>query len=91
YTILQCYCWCRQLGYDRSAIDGTTPSSVMKFRIQTASLAASQAAIYSASIVESATVSCFELFQLTAPPLRQNTNPDWDIESSLSVWKLESV
>ena len=41
---------------------GTTPSPVMNFLIQTASLAASNAAIYSASIVESATVSCFELF-----------------------------
>ncbi|EFH51116.1 predicted protein, partial [Arabidopsis lyrata subsp. lyrata] len=54
---------------------GTTPSSVMNFLIQTASLAASEAAIYSASVVESATVLCLELFQLTAPPLRQKTNP----------------
>ena len=41
---------------------GTTPSSKMNFLIQTASLAASDAAIYSASVVEFATVLCFELF-----------------------------
>ncbi|KAK8621659.1 hypothetical protein V6N13_081092 [Hibiscus sabdariffa] len=46
--------------------------------------------MYSASIVESATVSCFELFQLTTPPFRRKTNPDCDRESSLSVWKLAS-
>ncbi|KAK8597227.1 hypothetical protein V6N12_065700 [Hibiscus sabdariffa] len=39
----------------------------------------------------SAIVSCFELFQLTVPLLRQNTKPDCDHESSLSVWKLASV
>jgi hypothetical protein len=55
------------------------------------SVAASEAAMYSASVVESATVSCLELFQLTAPPLIVNTKPDWDFESSLSVWKLASV
>ncbi|KAK8690667.1 hypothetical protein V6N13_074198 [Hibiscus sabdariffa] len=70
---------------------GITPNSVMNFLIQTASLAASLVAIYSASVVESATMSCFELFQLTAPPLRQNTKPDCDRESSLSVWKLASL
>ena len=44
--------------------------------IQTPSFAASEAAMYSASIVESATVSCLELFQLTAPPFTLNTKPD---------------
>ncbi|KAL4341725.1 hypothetical protein GQ457_08G036230 [Hibiscus cannabinus] len=44
--------------------------------------------MYSASVVESADVSCFELFQLTGPLLRQNTKSDCDRESSLSVWKL---
>ena len=39
---------------------------MMNFLIQTASLAASDVAIYLASIVESATVSCFELLQLIA-------------------------
>src|SRR6266542_1070967 len=70
---------------------GTTPSSIMNFLIQTTSFAASEAAIYSASVVESATVDCLELFQQIAPPLRQNTNPDCDLESSLLVWKLASV
>ncbi|KAK2456386.1 hypothetical protein QL285_003757 [Trifolium repens] len=70
---------------------GTTSSSVMNFLIQTASFAALEAAIYSASVVESATVSCFELFQLTAPPFRKNTKPDCDLKSSLSVWKLASM
>ena len=70
---------------------GTTPNSVMNFLNQTASLAASDAAIYSASIVESATVLCLELFQLTALPFKVNTNPDCDLKSSISVWKLASV
>ncbi|KAK9111977.1 hypothetical protein Scep_019496 [Stephania cephalantha] len=67
------------------AILETTPSSDMNFLIQTASLAASDTAIYSASILESATVSCFELFQLTAPPFKVNTYPDCDLKSSISV------
>ena len=52
---------------------GTTPSSLTNFFIQTASLAASEAAMYSDSVVESAVVSCLELFQLTAPPFNVNT------------------
>ncbi|KAL4339884.1 hypothetical protein GQ457_08G026640 [Hibiscus cannabinus] len=67
----------------RSDMLGTTPNSDMNFFIQTASFAASLAAIYPASVVELTIVSCFELFQLTAPPLRQNTKPDCDRESSL--------
>ena len=63
---------------------GTTPSSMMNFLIQTASLTAFDAAIYSASVVESAIVFCFELFQLTAPLFRQKTYPDCDLKSSLS-------
>jgi hypothetical protein len=50
----------------------------MNFLIQISYFAASNAAMYSASIVESATVSCLELFQLTAPPFRQNTQIDSD-------------
>ena len=53
-------------------MEGTTSSSVMNFLIQTASLVASEAAIYSASVVESAVVSYLELFQLTAPPFKVN-------------------
>ena len=52
---------------------GTTPNPVMNFLIQTASFAASKAAIYSDFVVKSATVSYLELFQLTVPPFKQNT------------------
>ena len=51
---------------------GTTPSSIMNFFIQTASLAASEAAMYSDLVVESAVVSCLELFQPTAQPFNVN-------------------
>ena len=51
-------------------MEGTTPNSIMKFLIQTVSFVASAAAMYFDSAVESATVSCLELFQLTAPPYR---------------------
>ena len=63
----------------------------MNFLIQTNSFAASDAVMYSASVVESATVLCFELFQLTAPPFKQNAYLDYDRKSSLSDWKLASV
>ena len=52
---------------------GTTPSSKMNFLIQSASLAGSEAAMYSDSIVESAIVSYSKLFQLTVPPFKVNT------------------
>src|SRR3954468_19475222 len=70
---------------------GTTPSSVMNFLIQYPSFVASEAVMYSASVVESATVFCLELFQLTAPPLSVKTYPDSDLKSFGSVMKLESV
>ena len=44
-----------------SDILGTTPNPVMNFLIQTAYFATSKAAMYSASVVESATMSCLEL------------------------------
>jgi hypothetical protein len=44
--------------------------------IQTPSFTVSEVAMYSASIVESATVAYLELFQLTAPPFIVNTKPD---------------
>ncbi|KAL0413299.1 UNVERIFIED_CONTAM: hypothetical protein Sradi_1531600 [Sesamum radiatum] len=59
--------------------------------IQTASLAASEAAIYLASMVESAVVSYLKLFQATTPPLSLNTKPDRDLTSSSSDWKLASI
>ena len=65
-----------------SEIVGITPRSVMNFFNHTTSLAASLAAIYSASVVESAVVGCLELFQDTAPPFKVNRNPDVDLLSS---------
>ena len=59
-----------------SDILGIIPNLVMNFLIQIASLVTSEAAMYSASIVESVTVSYLELLQLTAPPFKQNTYPD---------------
>jgi hypothetical protein len=44
--------------------------------IQTPSFAALEAAMYSASTIESVTVSYLELFQLTAPPFIVNIKPD---------------
>ena len=73
------------------SMEGTTPSSLTNFRIQIASLAASDAAMYSASVVESAVILYLELFQLTAPPLQVKTNPEIDFLSSTSDWKSESV
>ena len=78
----------RSTGFE---ILGTTPSPVMNFLIQTTSLVAYDAAIYSASVVESATLSCFELFQLIAPPFKQNTKHNCDMKSSLLDWKLALV
>ena len=65
-------------------MEGITPSSLTNFRIQTASLVASDAAMYSASVMESAVILYFELFKLTAPPLQMNTNPEIDFLSSIS-------
>ncbi|GJU54839.1 hypothetical protein Tco_1228553 [Tanacetum coccineum] len=47
---------------------GITPSLGMNLRIQIASIAASAAAMYSASIEDIAVVLCLELFQSIAPP-----------------------
>ena len=74
-----------------SAANETIPNPIKNFRIQTASFTASAAAIYSASVVELATVSYLEDFQLTAPLFKQNMYPDCDLQSSLSVWKLSST
>jgi len=46
----------------RSTILGTIPRLEMDFLIQTTSFAALDASIYSASVLESTTFSCFELF-----------------------------
>ncbi|KAL0287952.1 UNVERIFIED_CONTAM: hypothetical protein Sradi_7113600 [Sesamum radiatum] len=59
------------------------------FFIQTASLVAFEAVMFSASVVESAVVSCLEVFQATTPPSSLNTKPDLDLASSSSDWKLD--
>ena len=70
---------------------GTTSKSCRNFLSQTASFAASQAAMYSTSIAESAMYHCLMLRHTTAPPFRVNTDHDVDFLESLSVWKSESV
>ena len=70
---------------------GITPRSVMNSFIQTASCAASEAAMYSASNVDPATTLCLQLHQLTAPPFKIYTYPVCDFESSRSVSKLAST
>ena len=64
---------------------GTTSISLKKFLSQTASLATSEAAIYSAPMVESAMLDYLTLFQTTAAPLRVNTELDVDFLESLSA------
>ena len=71
--------------------DGITPSSATNFLNQKAFLAASEAAMYSASIVESTTIDYLKLFQLIASPLHKNTNFDVDLLSSVSDIKSELV
>src|SRR3954463_1356046 len=70
---------------------GMTPRSDMNSFIQTPSLAASEAAMYSASDVDPATTLCLELHELTAPPFNVNTYPVCNLESSGSVSKLAST
>ena len=55
---------------DRTIEGGATLSSLMNFLSHTTFLTASDAAMYSASQTESATVRCLELFQQMAPPFR---------------------
>src|SRR4051794_26206261 len=52
-----------------------TPSSMTKLFSQCASFDASQAAIYSDSIVDWATTDCLPLLQLITPPFNINTTP----------------
>nr|GEW09300.1 retrotransposon protein, putative, Ty1-copia subclass [Tanacetum cinerariifolium] len=53
--------------------------------VVTASIDASAATMYPASVEDIAVVLCLALFQSTAPPLSMNTYPVWDLVSSLSV------
>ena len=57
--------------------------SIRSHRSQMASLAASAYAMYSASMDESATADCLQLFHKTAAPFRLNTNPLTDLRVSL--------
>src|SRR5215216_4683570 len=50
---------------------GMTPRSDMNYFIQTPSFAASEAAMYSASHVDTVMTLCLELHQLTAPPFNK--------------------
>ncbi len=72
-------------------MEGTTTSSITNFFVQIASFATSDSTMYSASIVKSTVVLYLELFQLTAPPLQMNINPEVDFLSLISNWKLELV
>ena len=72
-------------------LDGIAPNSCMNFFIHTASLAASLAAMYSASVVESAVDPCLLFFQQTAHDPIVKTYPDVDFLSSGSDWKSASV
>ncbi|GKD83488.1 hypothetical protein Tco_1350327 [Tanacetum coccineum] len=56
-----------------SFIVGTIPSPEINFLIQTASMAASEAAMYSDYVADIAVVLFLELFQSTAPPFRTKT------------------
>ena len=64
---------------------GTISKLFKNFLSHTTSFAASQAATYSASMVESATHPCLMLLQTIAPPHRLNTDPDVDFLESLLV------
>src|SRR3954465_11152598 len=70
---------------------GKTPSSITNFFIHSGSFDASQAAIYSDSIVDWATTDCLPLLQLIAPPFNMKTYPVWDFESSRSKSRLAST
>ena len=72
-------------------IFGTTSNSFRNQQSHTASLAASQAATYSISMVESVIQDCLTLLHRMAPLLKVNTTPKVDIHESLSEWKLESI
>ncbi|GJZ44652.1 reverse transcriptase domain-containing protein [Tanacetum coccineum] len=62
------------------------PSSPeINFLIQTAFIAASKAAMYSASVADIGELLCLELFQSTAPPFKMKTYHVRDFISSISV------
>ena len=67
------------------------PISERRVQSQMASLVAFEAAIYSDSAVESATVGCFLEDQETIPPATLKTNPPIDLLESGSWAQSESV
>ena len=73
------------------ASDGITPSSATNFLIQNSFLEASDAVIYSVSVVEFTMIGYLKLFQLTAPSLYENIKSDVDFLSSMSDMKSEFV
>ena len=72
-------------------MSGTTLRSVYNFLSQTNSLASSQAAIYLASMVESAMLDYLTLLQITIAPLRVCIESDVDFHISFSHWKSKSI
>ena len=72
------------------ACDGGWLSSTLSCLIQMASCAALASAMYSASAVDKATLVCFLLRQLTAPPPIVNRYPDVDFRSFTSPAQFES-
>src|SRR5437868_5570396 len=64
--------------------------SPIRRRSQTASLPASDAAMYSASVVERATIVCFLAFQATTHSESRKTNPPVDFRSPRSPAQSES-
>ena len=73
------------------ASDVIISSFAINFLNQKSSFVASEAAIYSTFVVESAMMDCLELFQLTALLLQTNTYPDVDFLSSGLDLKSELV
>ena len=65
--------------------------SACNLRIQRASFAASEHAIYSASVLDVATTLCLVDFQEIAPPYSRNTYPEVDFRESTSPAQSESV
>jgi hypothetical protein len=73
----------------RASID--YPKSKSSFYNQTTSHAAIVALFYSASVLDSATVGCFLLLQLTTPLPKENMKPLVDLLSETLPTQLTSV
>src|SRR5947209_20453018 len=70
---------------------GVPRISVITLRSHRASFAASEQAMYSASVLEVATTDCLVDFHETAPPDSVNRNPEVDFRVCLSPAQSESV